>query len=503
MSWASDEHADLLCAASAPPVTVLLDPQDERAVIDAALGAHAPHLGCVTVHPTPAASGDLVLAHDLLFALGKRAIPLTVEQLPDSSSAWAAVATWIRIAQITMLVVLRAHLLSARCWRLLLELRSATGVHLVLVHHRRNIATALRGQLTGVDYRISLDPGSELPAPPTARAATGPTDPRGGTEVGGAFDQHDQRVAALPHTVATSLPWYRADAYRRLSAAEFARVDAEYRHGLQAACQWLRRHTPSSPAQILPHGITTGLFDDLTLADHVLGRLPAMALPALNGSPGCYPYPTEDLAGLQGFLSGLVADAPTPGHAVARIRGAQAAFLRHGLLLSPPEDLTTAHGPGLGVQGFTHLVADQIRRQIAHPGVAAALTLALITGAPASVVAQLSIQAMDDEAGTVTVGRDRFGIPRHGRDLVVAAKLFGRLAPVRAGQRLVKVIGRDGVGLEAAADVCGVRLEGDAFGRHVHRPWHVLTGCWRVGRSLHDRDGDSGLCLAADQQGHL
>ncbi|MFD1546009.1 hypothetical protein [Nonomuraea guangzhouensis] len=483
-------------------MTVLLDPQDERAVIDAALAAHAPDHGCVAVHPTPAASGDQVLAQDLLLALGKRAIRLTVEQLPDSASAWAAVATWMRIAHITTLVVLRAHLLTARRWRLLLELRSASGVHLVLVHHRRHIAASLRGQLTGVDYRISFDPHSEFPAAPAVEPATGLTTAHSSAEVSGAIGQRDERAEDFPHTVAASLPWYRADAYRRLSSAEFARVDAEYRHGLQAACRWLRHHTPAPQPRLLPASTTIGLFDGLTLTDQLLGRLPRITLPRLGGPPDRYPLLWHDI-GLQAFLSGLVADAPTAGHAVARIRGAQAAFLRHGLLLSPPEDLSTAHGPGFGPQGFTPVVAGRIRNQIAHPWVAAALSMAVITGEPASVVAQLRVEAIDDEAGFVTMGHDRFGIPRHGRDLVVAAKVFGCLAPVRAGQRLAKVIGRNGERLESAAEVCGVLLAADAFaGRPVHRSWHALAGCWQVGRSLHERDGDSGQCLSADQGGY-
>ena len=57
-----------------PPVTVVHDPDDDYAFMAAALAAHAPALGRITVHPTPVASAPASLAHDLLRSLGKEGI---------------------------------------------------------------------------------------------------------------------------------------------------------------------------------------------------------------------------------------------------------------------------------------------------------------------------------------------------------------------------------------------------------------------------------------------
>ncbi|MGP3965737.1 hypothetical protein ACTWPT_58320 [Nonomuraea sp. 3N208] len=44
----------------------------------------------------------------------------------------------------------------------------------------------------------------------------------------------------------------------------------------------------------------------------------------------------SDTGALRLFLAGLVADCPTREHAIVRIRGAQAGFFLHGLLLAVP-----------------------------------------------------------------------------------------------------------------------------------------------------------------------
>lgn len=53
---------------------------------------------------------------------------------------------------------------------------------------------------------------------------------------------------------------------------------------------------------------------------------------------------------LQTILAELVHDSPTRRHTVTRLRGAQARFLAHGLLLTvptPADLLGTLNGPGL------------------------------------------------------------------------------------------------------------------------------------------------------------
>ncbi|MFE3527005.1 hypothetical protein ACFXOD_36620 [Streptomyces sp. NPDC059161] len=61
----------MLDCPNPPPVTVVLDPYDDVVHTRAALAAHAPHHGRLTVHPTPGADAAIALAHDILAALGK------------------------------------------------------------------------------------------------------------------------------------------------------------------------------------------------------------------------------------------------------------------------------------------------------------------------------------------------------------------------------------------------------------------------------------------------
>ncbi|MER6450825.1 hypothetical protein [Streptomyces venezuelae] len=131
-----------------PAVTVLLDPHDDAAVTRAALAAHDPMAGCVTVHPTPGTASDRYFAHDLLAALGK---PAHLPSFPDSRApVWEAATAWMAALPARRLTVLRAHLLTRTRLQRLLDLQAFTGVHLVLVCHRARLTAALRDTLADV-----------------------------------------------------------------------------------------------------------------------------------------------------------------------------------------------------------------------------------------------------------------------------------------------------------------------------------------------------------------
>jgi hypothetical protein len=164
---------------AAPPVTVLLDPADDAAVLHAALAAHAPSAGRITVHPTPAAS-DTTLALDILAALGKPT-ELPGTQGAIGPPAWILAAAWILSLSEVRLTVLRAHLLDEASWSRLLTLRVRTGAHLLAVCHTRRPPAVMRNALRPVEYHtVSTDQGlGDLLAPapaapaPLSRAAEG------------------------------------------------------------------------------------------------------------------------------------------------------------------------------------------------------------------------------------------------------------------------------------------------------------------------------------------
>ncbi|MFC7963273.1 hypothetical protein [Streptomyces cinereoruber] len=115
------------------------DPDDDRAFMAAALAAHAPAAGRVTVHPTPVASAPASLAHDLLRSMGKH-LPLAGSEdgtfwTGNAETAWRAVAAWILALRIGHVIVTRAHRISPRHFKYLFALREHTGIRLTLLCH--------------------------------------------------------------------------------------------------------------------------------------------------------------------------------------------------------------------------------------------------------------------------------------------------------------------------------------------------------------------------------
>ncbi|MCQ8834856.1 hypothetical protein [Streptomyces malaysiensis] len=122
-----------------PPLTVVHDPWDDHAFMAAALAAHTPAAGRITVHPTPVASAPASLAHDLLRSLGKH-LPLAGSEdgaywTGNTETAWRAVAAWILALRIGHVIVTRAHRISSRHFEYLFALRELTKIQLTLLCH--------------------------------------------------------------------------------------------------------------------------------------------------------------------------------------------------------------------------------------------------------------------------------------------------------------------------------------------------------------------------------
>ncbi|MFJ3794615.1 hypothetical protein [Kitasatospora sp. NPDC090091] len=77
-------------------------------------------------------------------------------------------AAWILATSTTHLTVLRAHLLDRRRLQDLLDLRSRTGVRLVLVRHRGTVPALVERMLAPVGYRLAhacaVLPGGQDPS---------------------------------------------------------------------------------------------------------------------------------------------------------------------------------------------------------------------------------------------------------------------------------------------------------------------------------------------------
>jgi hypothetical protein len=155
-----------------PAVTVLVDKDDHPDWTAAAHAAHDPAMGRLTVDPSPANGAPAALAHDLLYALGKR-LPHggeTYGTWADSQRpAWDAAATWILTHHIEHLIVCRTDRLTTTRQRQLLALRKRCGIRLTLLWHRP-ADHALKTLLEETPYRF-------IDTLPQARTALDRTEP--------------------------------------------------------------------------------------------------------------------------------------------------------------------------------------------------------------------------------------------------------------------------------------------------------------------------------------
>ena len=394
------------------------------------LESHDPAGGRVIVHPTPGTSSPQALAHDLLGALGRAVNRLNAEQLAGEAAAWRAVTAWTVTGQIADLVVLRADRLSAGAWTRVLGLGREAGSRVLLVCHARQIPAHLGAVLAGTGYQLLTGlPQAVRGARPRPR-----NRPRSDAAAGAGPDAAD-----LPRFLHPHIRNYRSKAFAQLGPAGFARTDAVYRHGRDAACRGLSTRPEPGAAAVSCQGV-------------------------------------------QLFLTWLVHDSPSRHHTLARLRGAQAGFRLHGLMLNVPPSqrvLDVLSGPGLNAPLVTAQTAGRIRAGIAHPVIAAGIAAVLVTGVEALALASTPWDALSPENDTLrltwqppgrillpaplpaTAGPATtavFHVPAAARPLLQAARHFSRSAPGhRAAGRLFAATPFTNERIAAAAANCKIR----------------------------------------------
>ncbi len=182
-------------AAGYGDVTVVVDEADDLFYTQAALAAHCPGEGRITVHPTPASGHPAALAHDMLYALGKRLAPGPHSPdvwLDSVSAAWRAAAAWAQATAVRHVLVSRVHLLTPRRIDQLLAWRTTAGVQLTLLWQAA--ARKLPPALVEVERRLSgegrfeallADPGPIPARPSFPPGAPIQSVPGAGTVAGG------------------------------------------------------------------------------------------------------------------------------------------------------------------------------------------------------------------------------------------------------------------------------------------------------------------------------
>ena len=414
------------------------------------LERHNPPRGLVVVHPTPATSSPKAFAHDLLAALDRPVTRLEAEHLTGMARTWQAVAAWMVTDQVKDLIVLRAERLSASTWNRLLGLCQHTGSRLMLVCHTRQIPERLGAVLTGIEHHLLTDLAQALTLHEPAYPPPVTAEPRSGS----------QNTDQLPDLPAAGVAHFRAEAYRQLAALAFAQVDAAYQHGQQTACDWLSSPTPEETGAGTEH--------------------------------------------VQLFLTELVCDSPTRAHTLARLRGAQAGFLAHGLLLGIPSAHDLLHvlsGPGLNTLPISQDALQRLRTGVAHPMVAAAVATALFTGIapqamsyatlagqrpnPAALrvawrppIAKMAANPITQTAPTVSTPAI-FCVPVAARPLIRAAADFAtQQQPTVARQRLFTPPAVTNDRVQAAADHCQVALPVQP--PTLEATWQIRVTCAQI-----------------------
>ncbi len=235
-------------------------------------------------------------------------------------------------------------------WTWVLGLCRETGSRVLLVCHTRQIPAHLNAVLAGTGYQLLIG------LPQALRAAGRRPRSRPDGAAGAGPDAAD-----LPRFLHPHIRNYRSKAFAQLGPAGFARTDAVYRHGRDAACHWLSTRPEPGAAAVTCQSV-------------------------------------------QLFLTWLVHDSPSRHHTLARLRGAQAGFRLHGLMLNiPPSQrlLDVLSGPGLNAPLVTAETAGRIRAGVAHPVIAAGIAAVLVTGVQALALASTPWDALSPENDTL------------------------------------------------------------------------------------------------------
>lgn len=480
--------------ADEPRITLLVDADDDARTTAGLLAAHDPAVGRIVVHPTAGSRSASGLAQDVLLALGHPIRRLARERISTAAPAFKAATAWIVGDVVTDLIVLRAHLLSPEGWAHLIEMTRCTGAQLILVQHTRTLRGELQRLLDDVAHQVTKDTAAVA----GERSVAAPPEPDGPGE-------------PLPRLPTSDVHRFRADAYRTLSPADFARVDRVYSHGLDAACKWLAQHPDRPRGETLagthqvfppfmsPSEVAAGVallenrFKQHALHDLVRGLL---CLGREWGYERHFPQRFSDHDGLMLFLSGLAVDSPSRDHTVARLRGAQAGFLLHGLHLALPADLRGVHGPGMNTTVVTTETGARLRAAVAHPVHAAALVTALFTGLDTTILAAVTTDTLDTDAAVLRTPLQHgiasvhaypavFRVPPVARPLLRAARAFQHL---HTGRQLLSAgVGHNGRILVETAEAAGLPMP--VVTPLAGEPWITATKCWWVSTPLHAKNG--------------
>lgn len=149
-----------------PSARVVLDPEDDRAVLRAIELLGDPAAGVAVVCPTPGNPGSAVLYHDVLDAVGRWSHP---RWLRHSERTFGIARDSFRHRRVTGLIIVRAHALSPTAWYHLGCLARKVPLRLWLVVHGCQPRPQLLAAMAkaGVPVSVSAPGAAPLTCLPT------------------------------------------------------------------------------------------------------------------------------------------------------------------------------------------------------------------------------------------------------------------------------------------------------------------------------------------------
>ncbi|MGW1738587.1 hypothetical protein ACWCPQ_07205 [Nocardia sp. NPDC001965] len=289
----------------------------------------------------------------------------------------------------------------------------------------------------------------------------------------------DDVVSRIPDS---DVPTFRADAFRGLTSEEFARIDMSYAEGIDATCRWFTLRTGRPCLHHADPGTAAGPGTQYGSAGYPWDQPQSQARPELPeaGNTG----DRREILALYRFLGDLVCDSPGRGHTIARLRGAQAGFLLHGMRLDLPADLNYSVGPGLTTERLDDETVQRIRTRTTNPVDAAALATVLCTGATMVELGCVPCTAITPDAliftGPIGLGRAAdvyvWVVPPPVRRLLQDARAYQEARRGFRSKLFAGAIGGGSGRLRRTAARCGVTVP-DLY--HWHHSWIRRTGLLR------------------------
>ena len=298
--------------------------------------------GAVVVYPTPGRGGEGIM-RDILRALGKR----FADRAPRDPRRLAALAAlWLAAERVSDLVIGGAEHRPAGEWKLLWELCRQDGSSPRL--------TFVVEQPVSDRWRAVL--GSDVIELTMQELATQIRTRRGPVTLA---DELDDEQPTYPPVPDNEFPFFPVACIELLPRRDIDRVLGTFRRGRSATTVWLQ------------------------LRDRIEQR----------HWPEC----------AHAFLDTLVAPCTTVDAALARLRGAQAAFLLDGVLLEIDVDaFADDHARHAGARATR--AATSVLRRLVEPHLAALAALACATRANATQISRTTIADVESIAGGLMSG---------------------------------------------------------------------------------------------------